>query len=477
MASICLQCVGPLITNDGISMICPTCTADNMIGSQTPITPEQAQNETPDISDLLASQGSTNPSQSGRGDDAMCIPGCTRGTDKRLAVIRCLWCRGQFHKTCVGSESYVCHGCHKMPTKMNEMFDMMTMMMASVKTLLTDNKTLKEIVSTQSQAINRLEGQTSSNPSATHGLVTGSSVLRDIDPDKLVKTQVKSISGGRIRDVRNILTKDATRYTSVTVVVGGNDCGARTDQEPVENLADSFRELIKEAKQVAPKVRIGSILPRGPNADVGTNDRIEVLNAAIIGICSDENVEFVNNDEVFKLRNGSQNTGYFIKDLTHPNDEGTLSLSTSLGLNIMPQHSHDVSRRRTYAGATKRTHNHQKTAHQAKSAEPRTTDHRRTRSNTHSAPRTHTGRASQGPQRYSNDWQNAWHDDDRGEWETVRRRDRRHDDYRESGHTDSHSSHCEYCYEKNHNKNTCRHGKPIRCDSCHGLGHKSKHHH
>ena len=88
----------------------------------------------------------------------------------------------------------------------------------------------------------------------SHDLVLGSSVVRDLDQSKLINTDVVSISGGRIRDAHEHLKKCNDTYNRITLVIGGNDCAARSNPEPLDILASQYSDLLDEAKSHASEV-------------------------------------------------------------------------------------------------------------------------------------------------------------------------------------------------------------------------------
>ena len=495
-SSECERCTGPLDTQ-GIT-ICDNCLMAGTHGSQDLFSQDQ---HTPSSS-ASGSQGDVYvPNTSNI--PKICLPECAVISDARLAIIRCLWCRAQYHKNCVGVV-YICDKCRHVPAQITEMSGMIRGLVTSMQSLVTDNKTLRDAVRNQSQTITDLQScmhdlrttprHDSTDPSLPD-LVIGSSVLRNIDESKLVNTKVKSISGGRISDVREALLLDNTRYNKATICVGGNDCCARTDQKPVEDIVASYRELISLAQSKAAEVSIGSILPRGGNVEAGMADRIDAVNAVLPDICKTDGATHVNNDEVFRLRDASMNDGYFIGDLTHPNTAGTNKLATSLKLNVLPEHRGDVTT--SYSAAVKRPN----ADHGNSRSKDRTQGRKRqARSQRKSAPRDPSGNRGHGNGRddvshddrsRSHDRSNS-HDDnppsrDFGSrdqsppsdstWQRVPYRSQQRDARRpgDSGVQRSEDS-CYYCNERNHRRDSCRHGQPIQCDVCHEYGHKSKHH-
>ena len=178
------------------------------------------------------------------------------------------------------------------------------------------------------------------------------------------------------------------------------------------------------------------MLPRDIGTD--TTDRIDALNAGIVELSNNEGLILVNNDETFKLKDGSVNDGYYTGNGIHLNKAGSNRLAKNFGTKPKPEHAKDITR--SYKGAGPRK-------------KPPTTNS----TPPANAPQ-HTG-------------QNC----DHNQWQTVsnRRRSPKH-----TGHTEQYTGggKCEFCSEQNQCKDSCRHGHPILCYVCHRYGDKAKHH-
>ena len=229
-------------------------------------------------------------------------------------------------------------------------------MSESLTKLVTANSDLKRTVESQKQVIYNLEtkvnklSNTYSTGSHSHvtdnrnDLIIGSSVIRDIDQSKLQKTTVKCIRGGRIHDIGNVLKKSSENYQSVSIIVRENDCGNRSAAAaPVDEILTSYKETVAEARNLTSDIRIAIVLPR----DVGqeTSERIDALNAGLIEMCTAEGLTLINNEETFKLKDGSINDGYYLDDGTHLIMAGTNRLAKNLKVNLMPGQSKDVTKK------------------------------------------------------------------------------------------------------------------------------------
>ena len=168
-------------------------------------------------------------------------------------------------------------------------------------------------------------------------LVVGSSVLRDIDETSLDNTKVMSISGGKLADVKEKLDNETPEhFGEITIVVGGNDC---QDDKPVTDIVSAYKEVITIAKTKAPVIMISSILPRYSPDDTVTQQKIDTVNAELQATCEDAGAQFINNDDVFRLRDGTINDGYFLTERgglkqVHLNDKGTSRLCQNLKITV-----------------------------------------------------------------------------------------------------------------------------------------------
>ena len=108
------------------------------------------------------------------------------------------------------------------------------------------------------------------------------------------------MSGGVISDIKDRVTNIKDKYSSISLVVGGNDCDSNTAPD---EIIDQYRGLIATDKSKATNVNVSSVCPRIKSDKPELND--------------DEAVNFVNNSSSFHLSDGSVNDGYILADGVH----------------------------------------------------------------------------------------------------------------------------------------------------------------
>ena len=142
--------------------------------------------------------------------------------------------------------------------------------------------------------------------------------------------------------------------------MGGNDCTARTDPEPVAELLQQYKTMAAEANRLADDVRVATVIPRIPHADDDPDfsERIDAFNAGLVSMCQDNDDNMlINNDDYFKLRDGDINDGYILQDGTHLTKNGINKLAKSLQLRTIPTVNSDVTKsdkKRGYSDALKK---------------------------------------------------------------------------------------------------------------------------
>ena len=142
-------------------------------------------------------------------------------------------------------------------------------------------------------------------PHSRKTCVLGSSILRDIDPDKLENTDIICMPGGKIPTIHKKLNDIPAEYDRIVLMVGGNDCDstdAASSERPVSELLGDYRRLVTDAKKRSADICISTVCPRTKGQHV--TERIDALNAGLRVLYDEEKCTFVNNDESFKLSNG-----------------------------------------------------------------------------------------------------------------------------------------------------------------------------
>ena len=252
----------------------------------------------------------------------LCITGCRHRTRGGGELIRCCLCGKWYHIKCLKLTKEECAGlwpcseCRNIAGDVKIVKNNVQTLVLTVQklvdshsrelidlrdrcdkleqdniTLLAQNKSLEvELAALRNVSSTQHEG-----PS----LLIGSSLIIDIDAAKLEDTNVVSLSGGRIDDVTEYLTKTDTKFKSVTLVVGGNDCAARTDPEPVAELVQKYSDMTKEAKRLADDIRVSTVIPRITDTE-NVSERIDAMNAGLVSMCHSENYTIINNDDFLK---------------------------------------------------------------------------------------------------------------------------------------------------------------------------------
>ena len=301
--------------------------------------------------------------------DLHCIETCKHGRKESVAagqMIQCLHCAGWFHVSCIQEKEgcspasvWPCFACRQTPKRLLNVESIVSTVLTRMDELQTicintateKDAIISELRAEKSNLIKKLaeaesklsaklwEGFTrgppaSASSSADDIRVISTSMLRNVDEDKLINTKITCISGGTLNNLSDETRKLSANQSiaKLTLVGGGNDCD-KPDPD-VNSIVTDFKGLIMSAKEVAKEVQVSSILPRqGRSAAV--NDTIEAVNAELVVLCQDEGVKLINHREDktgFYLPNGNLNDGYFISRDIHPNKAGTNAFVTALSL-------------------------------------------------------------------------------------------------------------------------------------------------
>ncbi len=162
-------------------------------------------------------------------------------------------------------------------------------------------------------------------------LVIGSSVLRSIDESKVKNTIVVPVSGAKISDITNEMKQDKNKYKKVQLCVGSNNVKSESTSEDIMQICEDYKDLFDEVKEHSEDVCITSIPLRTdtPNID----EVIDKVNAELITICKDMNVDYVDLDPMFRLADGEVNDGY-LHDGVHLTKQGTCKMAKIMNLTM-----------------------------------------------------------------------------------------------------------------------------------------------
>jgi lysophospholipase L1-like esterase len=352
-----------------------------------------------------------------------------------------------FHVECIGGEKqgvvWHCDFCLTLPNQLHQVMDLVlrlngnqTAMQKSLDTLMSQCKLLRTENAHLRTQIEKLQtpSRNISSCTSSRNVVIGDSLIRDIDEDKLVSTKVVALSGGKVQDAIRELEDCTEPFHDVYLCIGTNDCGRSEFDE--QAFAEGYRTLIDVAMEKtsdASNVHVVSIPPRTDSAQA--MEHVDRANGCVASLAHEMSIAMVNNEQCFKLANGSVNDAYLLRDGLHLSYCGTRRIVSNMGLPLKNSAQGDpVKRNRGSVGS----HRH--------SFQP--------------APR----RAPE---------QNQTHGSSAQSFNSNESFDRRRL-ISHPRHQHPQKSPCHFCGEQNHASNNCRYGRPIVCYSCKAQGHKAR---
>ena len=159
-------------------------------------------------------------------------------------------------------------------------------------------------------------------------LLIGSSIIKEMATYDRKILKIRSESGAKINSVISTLRDmEDHSYACVTLIIGGNDCNPST---PEDEIITGYHALINEATRVADdKVRICSICPR---IDPVRDAKIQAVNAQLKQIAANVECTFIDNDDNFRLRDGTADDSLLQADGVHLTSKGVNRLLSNLNL-------------------------------------------------------------------------------------------------------------------------------------------------
>ena len=232
-----------------------------------------------------------------------CVEDCTKGRKDLGDMIRCCLCAQWYHLECINIDKteatgvWPCLECRKISANLKFVTDTIVKMTATVESLtnkidtlqkdaakqkeelLKDNKELKDTVEHLRKDI-QLKSDRGRDRDAVsrYSLVIGDGSIKDIDENKLKDTKVISKPKGELKDVQDIVSRLPDRYPGITIVAGGEDCDADPSAS-AQDITESYRQLIRDAKEKCESVVVSSICPRLYSTE--TQDKIDAVNSRL----------------------------------------------------------------------------------------------------------------------------------------------------------------------------------------------------
>ena len=406
------------------------------------------------------------------------VNGCKHDRKEAGDMIRCVLCAIWFHHSCVELDAsmpdgvWSCPSCRTIRRDVSSIKQTLEEVMGLLTTQTDITKRLTESLKNKTAECESLRQENVKlrektdeltkliDEGSTHmrSILLGSSIIREVDQEKLVNTGVICKRGGLIGDIQEEVFKlPDNSYSHIALVIGGNDCDKKP-QKPAKDIVDVYGKLISVAKDKARHVTVSSICPRIRSNEI--QQCIDAVNAGLVETCSEMGVTYADSTPCFKLGDGSISDGYLTRDGVHITQTATNKLAKVMKLKI-------------------------KNISQGVCTE-NWTEQNKDRSNGWQRP--DRSREWQRPDR-SREWQrpdksgvwqrpdksDVWQRPDKSsEWTVVTKNQQyRRRPYLNSQSTDR--STCHFCGESGHVKHNCRHGQQIQCHSCLEYGHKSKH--
>ena len=273
-------------------------------------------------------------------------------------IVRCILCYVRHHIVCVGikktemKQPWTCPKCrtltktvHELKQDLASLSTTQTQMLELLKTMTEKaasehemrKKAEDEVVSLKTQ-LDEARKQITENqpivsepkPNKKTTLLLGTSLIRNVDPDKLANCQVVAKGGAKIDAVQDALEKlpEEDTFNEIIVVAGSIDIEEKT----VDEVVVDYQSLSVSASNRTDKLSICSVLPR---TDKNLSEKTRLLNEKLEKVCNDEGHNFINLNETFLLMNGTPNKAFLSPDGLHLSQSGVENLLGGCGINTV----------------------------------------------------------------------------------------------------------------------------------------------
>ena len=149
-------------------------------------------------------------------------------------------------------------------------------------------------------------------PDKSEIYLVGSSILREVLPTDIENGTVKFIPGGKVKDVKENI--NSLKFTPKIIItqIGGNDLDSET--AAVDDTVSDYSLTLTETKAKFPdsKLVIAGLPPRHNSVEIRT--KTKDFNEAMKNWCDANNMDFINNEEMFEFRSGEVDSGSYIMD-------------------------------------------------------------------------------------------------------------------------------------------------------------------
>ena len=480
-----------------------TSTSSSAQKSKTICNDDKKQKSKKPKTKVSATNDNKDSGHNDKSDDVFCYDDCKHGGAwKQKMMIRCILCMKWIHYECSGdsdsdleiSGSWCCDKCRNMPHSVNSIMKQlcdenvtlqkrlleciserenlkiqleiaksaansprrdgldMSLQQQNVNLISTNNLLMNELAKSNNELRelrsrnerlteeqSKVQG-TNQKDAGLKNLIIGSSIIRDFHAEAIENADVTCMSGAKCIDISNELRRKNKKYNNVTVVIGGNDCDKCLD---TDKITKDMLDVVSNAKSCAQgSVKISSICPRTNNPD--TQSRIDAVNKRLKESSNISDFAFIDNENIFRLQDGSINDGYLLNDGVHLTSRGSEKLATNLGV---PRTAVWHTVRRNHGSKSTLTNQSQYVSEGRLGSLKYNERVRPIRTSTN-PPNSISSRMKD----RANDHQNQGYS------------------YRNAGRPRC----CWNCGETGHVVSSCKHGEPIQCFSCKRSGHKAK---
>ena len=178
---------------------------------------------------------------------------------------------------------------------------------------LNELKTARDTEQQLRLRISELEGKVKDGPKTdltNEFYIVGTSLFRDVRSDDVINGQVKSIRGGKIKDVKDDLQKLKNKPKAIMTQVGGNDLCAV--DATVDDVSAEYSILLTETKAKFPEsdLIVSGLPPRFPTDEIRT--KIKDFNDTTKGWCEANGLKFIDNNDCFELKNGEIDSSAYV---------------------------------------------------------------------------------------------------------------------------------------------------------------------
>ena len=357
----------------------------------------------------------------------------------------------EFHPQCVGLNSsnnraiWFCFTCRNISRTISNLDQRIAKQDDELKALKECNNALTKTIEEQRQTIANLQGQRiESSTMATAAKVTespavntntsttlliGDSIIKDINPRGLINTDVKCIPGAKTVDIKDhIAAQPALPYDTFILHVGTNDKDLQSASVAMKATLEDISERAPQATRI-----ISTACPR-PDSDESQENVQQVNKMLKQTAAANANCMVVDNDKVFVKDEGSIDKNAFKYRSIHLSKSGTKTLLRNIN------NCHQISKNPLTKSRNSQT--------------------RQRRPNNFNNNNNRQGEGVIRQSRFRGQFRPQYHHDyDINSSRTASRA------------TDTRRG-CYFCGEQNHQKRSCKFGKPLQCFQCGAFGHK-----